>query len=101
MNIAFLISALAFISTLIALSVQAIKKIAKSIGKKYNSTVLAVIVSIVLSVICSIGYVIYCSIAISPKVIIVIIAFTYLSFLCATVGYDKVIELFKKGKINE
>lgn len=100
MNIAFFISALAFISTLIALSVQAIKKIAKSIGKKYNSTVLAVIVSIILSVACSIGYVIYCSITISPKVIIVIIAFTYLSFLCATVGYDKVIEMFKKGKID-
>ena len=101
MNIAFLISALAFISTLIALSVQAIKKVAESMGKKYNSTVLAVIVSVILSVACSIGYVVYCSIAISPQVVIVIIAFTYLSFLCATVGYDKVIEIFKKGKIDE
>lgn len=101
MNIAFLLSALALVSALISLSVEAIKKVMDSIKKQYNSTLLAVIMSIILSVACSIGYVVYCSIAISPQVILAIIAFTYLSFLCATLGYDKVIEIFKKGKANE
>ncbi len=101
MNIAFIISSLAFISSLIAVSVQAIKKVLDSMKKQYNSTVLAVAVSIVLSIGCSVGYIVYNSIGISAQVIIGVVAFTYLSFLCATVGYDKVIEIFKKGKNNE
>lgn len=97
MDIAFLISALAVISATVVLTVEAIKKIMDSIKKQYNSTVLAVIVSFVISVACSIGYIVYNSIQINAQVIVIIVAVIFLSFLCATVGYDKVIkEIFKK-----
>jgi len=97
MNIAFLVSALAIISATVVLTVEAIKKIMDSMKKQYNSTVLAVIVSFVISVACSIGYIVYNSIQINAQVIVTIIAVIFLSFLCATVGYDKVIkEIFKK-----
>lgn len=97
MNIAFLVSALAVISAVIALTVEAIKKILASVKKKYNSTVLAVIVSVIISTACSAGYIVYNSIKVNAQVVVVIIAVIFLSFLCATVGYDKVVkEIFRK-----
>lgn len=98
MNVAFIVSALLVVSAIITLTVEAIKKIMDSVKKKYNSTVLAVIVSFVISVACSVGYIVYNSIQINAQVIVTIIAVVFLSFLCATVGYDKVVkEIFKKN----
>lgn len=98
MNVAFIVSALLVVSATITLTVEAIKKIMDSVKKKYNSTVLAVIVSFVISVACSVGYIVYNSIQINAQVIVTIIAVVFLSFLCATVGYDKVVkEIFKKN----
>lgn len=97
MDITFFLSALLFVSATIALTVEAIKKVSDSIGKKPNGTVLAVIVSFVESIACSIAYIVYNSIKIDAQVIVVIIAFVFFSFLCATVGYDKVVkEIFEK-----
>lgn len=97
MDITFLISALGIISATTVLTVEAIKKIMDSVTKKYNSTILAVIVSFVLSVCASIGYIIYNAIQVTPQVIIGAIILVFLSFLCSTVGYDKVIkEIFRK-----
>lgn len=98
MDVAFLISALLVVSATITLTVEAIKKIVKSMNKDCNSTVLAVIVSVVVSTACSVGYVIYNSLQFDAKIVVVIVAFVFLSFLCATVGYDKVIkEIFRKN----
>lgn len=102
MDMSFFLKALFIVATLTTLTVEAIKKIADSVSKKYNSTVLAVIISVILSIVCSVCFIIYSSITITPQVIVEIIALTFLSFLCATVGYDKVIkEIFKKGSNNE
>lgn len=96
MNAQFLITALAGISGLTALTVQAIKKILDEKQVKYSSNLLAVIVSVLLTVAVSVMYIIYMSLAITPQVIITIIALTFLSFLSATVGYDKVVQLLKQ-----
>lgn len=101
MDMTFFVSALFFISTLTALTVEAIKKLMGE-NKKCNSDVLAAIVSFVLSIATSICYIIYNSIQFSAQTIIAIIAYVFFSFLCATVGYDKVFKaifekLFKKN----
>ena len=96
MTAQFLITALAGISGLTALTVQAIKKILDEKQVKYSSNLLAVLVSVLLTVAVSIMYIIYMSVVITPQVIITIIALTFLSFLSATVGYDKVIQLLKQ-----
>ena len=97
MNITFLISALGVISAATVLTVEAIKKIMDSVTKQYNSTILAVIVSFILSIGASIGYIIYNSVQFNAKVGVDIVVLVFLSFLCSTVGYDKVIkEIFKK-----
>lgn len=92
MNITFFVSALAIIAAATALTVEGIKNVLKSMDKDCNSTVFAVIVSVVLSIGASIGYIIYTSTAVTAPLIVLIIAFAFLSFLCATVGYDKVVK---------
>ena len=96
MNGQFLITALAVISVLTSLTVQALKKLLDEKGAKYSSNVLAVIVAVVLTVACAIGYIIYFDVAVNAQVIITIVALTFFSFLGSTVGYDKVIQLIKQ-----
>lgn len=99
MDITFIITALTFISALTVLTVQAIKKLMDEAGKTYNSTILAAVVSCPLSVATSVCYIIYNSVTVDAKVIITVLFLVFLSFLCATVGYDKVVkELFHKGE---
>lgn len=97
MDISFLIIALGVISTCTVLTVEGVKKILDSMKKTYNATILAVIVSVVLSIGSSVCYLIYNSIQPNAQAIVEIIILVFLSFLCSTVGYDKVIkEIFKK-----
>ena len=90
----FLISALAIISILTSLTVEAIKKLLGD--RKYSSNLLAAIVAVIITIAVSIGYIIYFSLAVTPQMIVVIIAMVFLSFLAATVGYDKVIQMIKQ-----
>ena len=101
MDMTLFVSALFFVSTLTALTVEAIKKLMGD-KKKVNSDVLAAIVSVILSIVSSVCYIIYNSIQFSAQIVIAIIAYVFFSFLCATVGYDKVFKalfekLFKKN----
>lgn len=92
----FLLPALAIISVLTSLTVEAIKKLLNEKGYKYSSNILAAIVSIVLTVAVSIGYIIYMSIAVTPQIIVTIIALTFLSFLTSMISFDKVKQLLEQ-----
>lgn len=92
----FLLSALALISVLTSLTVEALKKIFNEKEIKYSSNLLAVIVSIILTIAISIGYICYADIQITAKEVITIIALTFMSFLSATVGFDKVKQLLEQ-----
>lgn len=94
MSSGFLISALAIISGLTSLTVEAIKKILGD--KKYSSNLLAAIVAVILTVAVSAGYLVYFSISLTPQIVVIIIALVFLAFLASTVGYDKVVQLFKQ-----
>lgn len=96
MNTTLLISALALISVLTSLTVEAIKKIRQAKQKDYNSTLLAVIVALVLTIAGSILYAIFYSIPITPQGIVSVIALAYLSFLSATCGFDQVKNILEK-----
>lgn len=91
----FLISALAIIAALTSLTVEGIKKL---IGDKYPYNAMAVVVALILTLIGSTMYIIYYAIPITAQTIITVIALTYLSFLSATIGYDKVRELLEQIK---
>ena len=96
MSNGFLLSALALISALTTLTVEGIKKLLDEKGKKYSSNILAVIVSLMLTLISSVLYIVYFSIAVTPQVIVLIICLVFLSFLVATVGYDKIKQLLEQ-----
>ena len=95
MTTTFLISALALISAFTSLTVEGIKKLT---GDKYPYNALAVVVALILTLIGSIMYIIYYAIPVTAQTVITVIALTYLSFLSATIGYDKIRELLEQIK---
>ena len=100
MNNGFLLSALALISVLTSLTVEAIKKMLNEKKVEYSSNLLAVIVSTILTVALCVGYTLYFGEPFTIQKVIIMIALTFLSFLSATVSFDKVKQALRQiGKI--
>ena len=94
MNSGFLITALALISAMTSLTVEALKKLLGEKIKSYN--LLAAIVSIVLTILVSVGYLIYTGTAFTAQIGVIMAALVFLSFLSSTVGYDKVMQMLRQ-----
>lgn len=90
MNGTYLFVALAVISAFTTLATEGVKKLLDEAGKKYAPNLLAAIVAVVFTVVVGICYVVYTATPITGKLIVEIIAMVFLSFLCSTVGFDKV-----------
>lgn len=86
------------VSTLTGLVTEAIKKLLAEHNKSYYSNTLACIVALVLSVGVGVGYVLFTNIAFTTQIIIYLIALAFMSWLCALVGYDKVIQTVSQFK---
>lgn len=96
----FLMSLLV-VSTFTSLTTEAVKNLLWSWNKTYQSNIIAGAVSIVLSLATGISYVCFKGITVTNQTVICIIALVFLSWLCAMVGYDKVIQAvsqFNKSK---
>lgn len=96
MNSGFLLSVLAGISALTTLTVEGIKKILDEKQVHYSSNVLAIIVALTLTIVGSLLYLIYFNITVTAQVVVIIICLVFLSFLTATVGYDKIKQLIEQ-----
>lgn len=92
----FLLKALALISGLTTLTVEAIKKLLNDKQVQYSSNLLAAIVAVILTLCVSVAYVLYFAVPLSVQVVISVIALIYLSFLCATIGFDKIKQLIEQ-----
>ena len=92
---------LMIVSTLTGLTTEAIKKIMTEHNAKYHANTLAAIVSVVLSVVASICYITVQGITFTAPIAVCIVALTFMSWLCAMVGYDKVVGQFKNIKEDE
>lgn len=86
----FLIMLLAC-SILTSLTVEGIKKMFTN-GESRKANILAAIVAIVLALIIGIGYAVIYAVVIDVQYIVFIVALCFLSWLCAMVGYDKVVQ---------
>jgi predicted membrane metal-binding protein len=86
------------ISTLTGLATEAVKKVLLERKIKYKANTLVGIIATCLSIAISIGYVIMTGIAFSAQIVVCIIALTFMSWLCAMVGYDKVIQTITSFK---
>lgn len=92
MSANILMIGLVAVAVFTSLTTEAIKKIFDELGVKYSANILAAIVAVILTAGVSVGYIIYSSIPVTPQVVVSIVALVFLAFLCATVGYDKVIQ---------
>lgn len=61
-------------------------------NKEYSKNILAGIVAVVVSIAVSTGYLILSHTAISQEIIVYIVILIVLSWLCAMLGYDKVMQ---------
>ena len=90
------LAGLLIISTLTGLATEAVKKMLAGTKVTLPANILAAIVSVVLSVGISVGYVILNTMTFSSAIVVCIVALAFMSWLCAMVGYDKVISSLKK-----
>ena len=85
-------------STFTSLATEAIKKILTENGKSYSANTLAGIVALVLSTALGVCYVLVNNSEFTIQIIICIVALVFMSWLCAMVGYDKVIQAISQFK---
>lgn len=88
-------------STFTGLATEACKKTLSELNITYKANVLAGIVSIVVSTFIGVGYMIPYGTGFSYNSVMCLIAYTFMNWLCAMLGYDKVIQTisqFKKPK---
>lgn len=87
-------------STLTSLVTEAVKSVLKEHGIAYRANTLAGLVAVVLSAALSIGYFVLSDIAFDSKMIVCFVAMILMSWLCAMVGYDKVIQAISQFKTS-
>lgn len=85
-------------STLTGLATEAVKTILIENNKPYHANTLAGIVSMILSTMIGIAYVVMTAIPFTTQIIVCIVALVFMSWLCAMVGYDKVIQAISQFK---
>lgn len=86
-------------SVMTSLFVEGIKKM---LGDKYkfSSNVLAGIVAIVVGIVVGVFYIILAEITFNAQMVVYFITLVALSWLCAMVGYDKVVQAITQLKIK-
>ena len=91
-------------STMTGLATEAIKKILSEYNKSYYANTLAGIVSVILSVAIGVGYMTLSNVSFTSQSIIYLVALVFISWLCAMIGYDKVVQAisqFKTASVDE
>ena len=96
-----LLTALAFVSALSTLTTEGIKKLLNENKIPYKPNLLAGIVAIVLSCCSVIAYMLYFGKPFTVQMGVVLVAFSFLSWLSAMVGYDKIKQLLEQFKGSE
>ena len=87
-------------STLTGLVTEAIKKILAEHNVTYRANTLAGIVAFLLSIAIGAGYVVVAGAEFNSQIIVCLIAQVFMSWLCAMVGYDKVIQAIGQFKMD-
>lgn len=94
-------------STLTALATEAVKNVLAEHNVQYRANTLVGIVATILSAAICAGYIVITNLSFTPQTIVCLVAQVFMSWLCAMVGYDKVIQAIsqfktiRKGDNNE
>lgn len=90
-----------FISTLTGLVTEAVKDILEEHNKTYKANTLAGLVSLILSVLVGIAYLILTNTTFTAQIIVYLVMMVFMSWLCAMVGYDKVVQAIGQFKTKQ
>lgn len=102
-NLQIFMTGLVVVSALISLVTEAVKKILTEYNKTYYANTLAGVVALVMSTAVGVCYAVMTGIAFTGQVVVGIITFVFMSWLCAMVGYDKVVQTISqfKNEVND
>lgn len=89
------------ISTLTSLTTEAVKRILTEHGTEYHANTLTGCVAAILSLGIGGGYIVLMEKGITSSSVICVIALIFMSWLCAMVGYDKVIQAIGQIRTHE
>ena len=89
---------LLIISTITGLATEAVKSVLAEHNKSYRANTLAGLVALAVSVAIGLGYIFIANIPFSAQVIVCLIAEVFMSWLCAMLGYDKVVQAISQFK---
>ncbi len=89
-------------SVLTTLTVEAIKKMFTN-GEARKANIVAAVVAIILAIAVGVIYAIVTAATVNAQYIVMIVTLCFLSWLCAMVGYDKVVQAIAQitGKNKE
>ena len=99
-NFNVILGGLLITSTLTGLVTEAVKKILAEHNVAYKANTLAGIVATILSVAIGVAYVVLTSTVFTAQVVVYMVIHVVMSWLCAMVGYDKVIQTISQFKTN-
>jgi ABC-type thiamin/hydroxymethylpyrimidine transport system permease subunit len=88
-------------STLTGLATEAVKKVLTEHNSDYPSNTLAGFVALVISAAIGVGYVVLSTSGFTTQLVVSLIALIFMSWLCAMVGYDKVVQAISQFKTHK
>lgn len=97
-NLQTFLMGLLLVSTFTGLATEAMKNVLVEHNKPYHANTLAGIIALILSSATGIGYVVVTDIGFTAPAVMSIISLVFISWLCAMVGYDKVIQTISQIK---
>lgn len=99
-NVELFMLGLLITSVLTGLTTEAVKNILIEHNATYRANTLAGIIAFVLSLVIGAGYIIASNTGFNSQNILCIVGLVFMSWLCAMVGYDKVIQAISQFKTN-
>lgn len=99
-NLEVFLLGLLITSVLTGLATEAVKKVLTEHNVTYRANTLAGIVALVLSFAIGTGYIILAKESFTGPIIVGMVGLVFMSWLCAMVGYDKVVQAISQFKIS-
>ena len=97
-SLEFFIFGLLIVSTLTSLATEAVKKILVEHKISYYANTLVGMISLILSVAIGVGYITLTGSGFTTEIVVSLIALMFMSWLCAMIGYDNVVQAISQFK---
>lgn len=101
MNFEIFLFGLLITSTLTGLATEAVKTVLAERNVGYKANTLAGIVALIMSIAIGAAYVVLTETAFTSQIAVYMVAHVFMSWLCAMVGYDKVVQTISQFKTSK